>query len=246
MNKNANLVEVDVDDIKLKTLANIPISITKSITIYPLTLKEITTLGYDIYNKSLNYICIDLKDIEYNYQSLANITTLDFIINSCIQDANFKIMFLNALSLFLRSKMHFFDNKIYVNEILKENIITNDIFKSIQTIIKVQNSIEQKKEDGYNVKSKKGREILEKLKKGKEKLNKAKENLNLTLFDLVSIYCSYNNNTNLLDVWDYNMFQFNDQFQRIQILEQYDVNIQALLHGAKMEGENPTFIKKIN
>ncbi|MCD3361583.1 hypothetical protein G8T83_01825, partial [Clostridium botulinum D/C] len=66
MNKNANLVEVDVDDIKLKTLANIPISITKSITIYPLTLKEITTLGYDIYNKSLNYICIDLKDIEYN------------------------------------------------------------------------------------------------------------------------------------------------------------------------------------
>ncbi|MCD3301261.1 hypothetical protein [Clostridium botulinum] len=54
MNKNANLVEVDVDDIKLKTLANIPISITKSITIYPLTLKEITTLGYDIYNKSLN------------------------------------------------------------------------------------------------------------------------------------------------------------------------------------------------
>ncbi|MCD3340431.1 hypothetical protein G8T81_15180, partial [Clostridium botulinum C/D] len=81
MNKNANLVEVDVDDIKLKTLANIPISITKSITIYPLTLKEITTLGYDIYNKSLNYICIDLKDIEYNYQSLANITTLDFIIN---------------------------------------------------------------------------------------------------------------------------------------------------------------------
>nr|WP_307906143.1 hypothetical protein [Clostridium botulinum] len=40
------------------------------------------------------------------------------------------------------------------------------------------------------------------------------------------------------------MFQFNDQFQRIQILEQYDVNIQALLHGAKMEGENPTFIKK--
>nr|WP_307906144.1 hypothetical protein [Clostridium botulinum] len=155
MNKNANLVEVDVDDIKLKTLANIPISITKSITIYPLTLKEITTLGYDIYNKSLNYICIDLKDIEYNYQSLANITTLDFIINSCIQDANFKIMFLNALSLFLRSKMHFFDNKIYVNEILKENIITNDIFKSIQTIIKVQNSIEQKKKMATMLKVKK-------------------------------------------------------------------------------------------
>ncbi|EES90327.1 hypothetical protein CLG_B2283 [Clostridium phage D-1873] len=243
---NKDNENINIDEIKLKTLANIPTKITQSITIYPLTLKEIVMLGYDIYNQSLNYVCINIDDINDKNEELSNITTLDFIINNCIKNASFRNIFLNSLSLFLRSKIHLFNNKLYVSEILEDNIITDKILKDIQTIVKIQNSIDKKKENEFNVKSKKAREILAKLKKGKKKLQKSNKNNDLTLFDLVSIYCSYNQHTNITNIWDYNMFQFNDQFQRMQILEQYNINIQALLQGAEQNGESPTFIKKLN
>ena len=39
----------------------------------------------------------------------------------------------------------------------------------------------------------------------------------------------------LQEVMGYDLYQFNDQFNRLKIMDDYEVSVQALLHGAKKE-----------
>ena len=48
------------------------------------------------------------------------------------------------------------------------------------------------------------------------------------------------------DIMQYDLYQFNDQFNRLKIMDDYEVSVQALLHGAKKEDVNLThWITKI-
>jgi hypothetical protein len=53
-----------------------------------------------------------------------------------------------------------------------------------------------------------------------------------TFYDLVSSLCSHANGIHIFNVFDLNIFQFNDQFYRMKLVSDYELNIQALLHGA--------------
>ncbi len=83
--------------------------------------------------------------------------------------------------------------------------------------------------------------LLERRKKLREKVNRLKSNLGddenegLTMADLISIFAEAEH-LPLQDVYDkYDIYQFNDQFNRLRIMDDYHVNIQALLAGAKSE-----------
>lgn len=84
------------------------------------------------------------------------------------------------------------------------------------------------------------RKLLEKRKKLREKVRKAKlrngeDDEGLTLADLISIFAEAEK-IPLQDVYDkYDIYQFNNQFNRLKIMEDYQVNIKALLAGAKSE-----------
>ena len=85
------------------------------------------------------------------------------------------------------------------------------------------------------------RSILEKRKKAREKLAKAKARQSededgepLTIVDLISIYAQAEH-MKPEEVFQYDVYQFNNQFNRMKIFKDYDVNIQALLAGAKSE-----------
>ena len=67
----------------------------------------------------------------------------------------------------------------------------------------------------------------------------------ITLADLVSILASGFGLT-MAEGMKYDIYQFNDQFNRLKIMDDYEVNVQALLHGAKKENVNLThWITKI-
>ncbi|MCD2492491.1 hypothetical protein LQE92_07580 [Lacrimispora sp. NSJ-141] len=83
--------------------------------------------------------------------------------------------------------------------------------------------------------------LLERRKKLREKVSKLKsnvgsdENEGLSMADLISIFAEAEH-LPLQDVYDkYDIYQFNNQFNRLKIMDDYHVNIQALLAGAKSE-----------
>ena len=79
----------------------------------------------------------------------------------------------------------------------------------------------------------------------RRKAKEPDEDSAITLADLVSILASGLGMSMDL-VMDYDLYQFNDQFNRLKIIDDYEVSVQALLHGAKKENVNLThWITKI-
>lgn len=80
--------------------------------------------------------------------------------------------------------------------------------------------------------------LLEKKRMLKEKLRKAQRSQgeeNISMADLISIFAEAEKMP-LQDVYrNYDVYQFNNQFNRLKIMDDYHVNIQALLAGAKSE-----------
>ena len=66
------------------------------------------------------------------------------------------------------------------------------------------------------------------------------------LIDLISVLASKHNNLNIMNIWELNYFQFNDQFQRMQLIENYDMSVRQLLAGVDKKHVNlEHYIKKI-
>jgi hypothetical protein len=113
-------------------------------------------------------------------------------------------------------------------------------FYYFQSIIKKRNCLENIDEEIDNPANEMAKILLEKRKKAREKLAKAKAQQNdedgepLTIVDLISIYAEAEH-MKLEDVFQYDIYQFNNQFNRMKIFKNYDVNIQALLAGANSE-----------
>ena len=73
----------------------------------------------------------------------------------------------------------------------------------------------------------------------------AEDGTDITISDLVSIMANGLGMT-MHDIMQYDLYQFNDQFNRLKIMDDYEVSVQALLHGAKKEDVNLThWITKI-
>ena len=121
-----------------------------------------------------------------------------------------------------------------------------------RSILKKRNCLENIEEEADNPANEMARRLLEKRKKTREKLTKVKANQNgesddpLTIVDLMSIFAEAEH-MKLEDVFKYDVYQFNNQFNRMKIFKDYDVNIQALLAGAKSEDiELQHWLSKIN
>ena len=81
--------------------------------------------------------------------------------------------------------------------------------------------------------------LLERRKKLREKVKKLKhssdEDEDLTMADLISIFAEAEHMP-LQNVYDfYDIYQFNNQFNRLKIMDDYHVNVQALIAGAKSD-----------
>ena len=81
-------------------------------------------------------------------------------------------------------------------------------------------------------------QLLAKKKMLQQKIKKSKRiqgEESLTMADLISIFAEAESMP-LQDVYrNYDIYQFNNQFNRLKIMDDFQVNIQALLAGAKSE-----------
>lgn len=208
-----------------------------NIKIKPYTLDEITKIGYSLYYNYLQFFCLKPKDFfELDNDELDMIedyTVYDILMKS--GHAKLIENFFLAIQFFLRQKI--IDYKDEVIKLEDNNIIDSGIFNDISTIIQLQNGVRSLNEDEseFNPKNKNAEEVAEKIRKAREKINsnKVKNNEKLNLADLISAFSAYNNNISILDVWSLTMYQFNDQFKRIQLISEFDISIRSLLAGAE-------------
>lgn len=227
---------------KLKLLAGDPIEFYGICNIHPFTIRDIKDIGGEKqFNKYLSAICLNKEMIKYNEQDnyFENITNLELIYILSMSNVNFKNIYINAMKFILKDNVILTKSGIFVGNVKEKRFI--DVFKydELTEVIKIQNCLKkQDNEEEYNPGSEKAKQLLEKRKKLREKINRIKNKDNssssepLTLDDLVSILCANGNGINIFNVWDLSFYAFNDQFNRMKMLEDYQVNVRSLLAGA--------------
>ncbi|NEW08219.1 hypothetical protein GK047_19650 [Paenibacillus sp. SYP-B3998] len=229
---------MNIEDMKLRTLANAPTKVN-GIDIHPIRLREIIDYGYSAYNRSLSAITLKRENLinpDYLAQIPTDVGVVDIIFE--LYDTDFQNIFLDGLKLFLKTEeVTYFKGKgLFV---FNKRVSFED-FQEMIGVIKLQNCIISKEEETFVPLNEHAARIRKKMLENRRKIQElnreAPENDSLHLSDLISIVCSNANGIHLLNVFELNMFQFNDQFNRMKLLDEYEVNIQALLHGADAKG----------
>ncbi len=217
-------------DLDLKLLRGKPI-LVDNIKVHPPTLDDIVDISVEKYHKYLNLLCIDEKTIQKLLNLDEKVSMFEFVYFNCTKDIEYRQLIFEAFDFFLREKVEICDFGFYLGEINENKIIHEEKFNEVTKIIKLQNCItEKEEEEKFKPANNKARQILEQMKKNQEELEKTKGKNSLDLHDLISIFSAYSDNTNILNVWDLSFYQFNDQFNRLKIMQDYNANLQILMH----------------
>ena len=230
---------------------------------YKVTLGEMSDNGFNTIQRIISILTMDdTKASELFSFDIENPSTFVFIYCSILQEYQriqqglvdkdelndlLCVTIPRFLSLFFRKPVQFEEKYGFViSDKQDDNIhILNDKnYDDFRMILKERNCLVDLDDidEEYDPANEMARKLLEKRKKLREKVKKAKQSQNgddgLTMADLISIFAEAEH-LPLQDVYDnYDVYQFNNQFNRLKIMDDFHVNIQALLAGAKSEEVN--------
>lgn len=210
------------------------------------TLKDISSIGYDIYQYYLSILTMDLKRYLSEISMIEKYNLLTDEEKSKISIYDMLILNKETLELLL-SILNFFikEDVLYSSDnhcfIIKENNnvignITRDNYSQICDLICQRNCIKSKvNEDLSKIKSKKALEIMKKLQKGRnEKTKQTKLDKNMELGNIISSVANRSKTLNILNIWELTIFQLYDCFSRLSNNNIYDIqSISVAVWGDK-------------
>lgn len=224
-----------------KFFIGIPIEIPETCSIYSPTLKQIAEVGTKNFYNFLNLLTLEKEDIDdfFKEQGIENnqITPFQFTLINAHQDSQYFNNLQSAFKFFLHeTDIHILveNEAIVLGELSENRIIDSEKFDAISEIIRKSNNIEKASAEQRmdNPSNAKAAEIIRKIKEGR-KLKEKNSTDNLSFLDLVASLAAKGNGLNAINVWDLTYYAFNDQFKRMQAIENYDNALAALRAGAK-------------
>jgi hypothetical protein len=230
------------EDDKYRMFANIPVKMDNICTIYSYTLYEIMDIGYEKYHNYLMNLISEPKDFLKNIdiKDLEDLTTFDIITSNLYHtlikdDDKYYNLIQEAFRLFIKEDIElFWDNnelKLIIDR--SDRIIDKENYNTFKNILKTQNGFDKEKKEEFIPANDKANEIKQKILKARQK-RKTKDD-EITFHDLISVLAANSKSVNILNVWDLNIYQFNNQFTRMKMIEDYDIGIRSILAGAKSE-----------
>ena len=218
----------------------IPIEIPDTCTVYSPTLRQIAEIGAKNFYNYLNLLTLEKEDIDAFFKEQGieteGITPFQFTLLNAHNDSEYLNNLEKAFKLFLHEETIYVleENEAIILGDLKDNrIINSEKFDIICNVIKKANSVEKPSSEQRmdNPSNAKAAEIIRKIKEGREFKEKNSNN-DLSFLDLVASLAAKGNGLNALNVWDLTYYAFNDQFKRMQAIEEYTQAIGAIQAGA--------------
>lgn len=134
------------------------------------------------------------------------------------------------------------DDKLSELDDDKIKIINRDNFDDIVKIVRLQNYLEQPEEavEEEEPADEEARKLLEYMKEIRKKVEEKKrqqsedgEEANIDIASIVSAVSSKSNSVNKLNIWDFTIYQIYDEYARLELIDNYDFSIRAMMAGAK-------------
>lgn len=220
----------------------IPIEIPETCHIYTPTLRQIAEIGAKNFYSYLNILTLDKEDIDEFLkeqkieEAQEELTPFQFTLINAHYDSDYLKNLEEAFKLFLHEEEIYVLEKneaIILGDLKDNRIINEEKFNIICEIIKRANSVEKPSSEQRmnNPSNSKAAEIIRKIKEGR-KLKEKNNHSSLSFLDLVASLAAKGNGLNAINVWDLTYFAFNDQFKRMQAIEEYQQAIGAIHAGA--------------
>lgn len=219
------------NELNIKFLLAKPIEINGVGILKPLTIDEISEIGFDKYNQYLSLICISSDDIA-EMLDLDNdliIEPFEFIYENCKYNEDFKMNIISALSLFFREQVSF-DVDMSSFFIGMEGVLHQGNYIFFVDILKRMNCIGNSK-PRPKPRNEAEREYYKQQKIAKEKYKKYYES-ETDMSDIISAICCKHTSINILNIGNLTMYQLIDIYKRISLIDEYQINLTALMHGA--------------
>ena len=237
---------MELNDLTLKLFSNEPIYVD-GVPIHPISVAKISDVGYGRFNTELRLLCLTIEDVNtLSEVDISDIGIYTYLVGSALHDPQLMDVLLYWFSAITHSRMFFSSKRLCFSSGAFE--INKDNFDEIQLVIRHRNGLQDAQEEEDNPANEAARRILQRSKEERLKRRKAKrggEENEISLSDLVSVLAS-GLKMSFEEVMKYDLCQFNDQLNRLKIFDDYEVSVQALLHGAKKEDVKIThWISKI-
>lgn len=170
------------------------------------------------------------KDEEIDFDVVLNMTKFDLVKN----DDGFRRVIMSALNFFFEKPFDYYPEYsafICTDEIdgnkTAIGIINDENYAQVVDVILQRVHItpdENEVDDISKIKNKRGRKIYERMMKARKKFKKAKSNNpDLTLANIIAAVATRSSNLNWVNIWDITVFHLFDEFERLQINDQYNI-----------------------
>lgn len=221
-------------------------------------LKDVQEYGYENYLWAVQGLLLEketlqqslddrkIEIIETQAMELGKNTTFDYYIKYTGEET--LTLLARGLSFVFNTKdIIMEDDHLLVNSTTESEeglkIISRDNFDFLVQAIKLQNNfpVEAKEEEKPNPKDERARQLIAQMKENQRKIDELKKNSgeskeNIFPFnDIVSAVTTKSNSINKFNVWDLTIYQLYDEFNRINAIDNYNINIEAMMNGAKIE-----------
>lgn len=212
-----------------------PIYIQKVGGIISPKLRDISSIGINIYQYYLTILMMDLKTYfimigqQEQFELLSEEDKMKMSILDLLTIDNNSITLLQTIFNFFIKEDVIYSNEYKKFFVQKDNeiigIISKEIYPQICDVICQRNCIKSNQEEDLSkIKSKKALEIMKKLQKGRsEKAKYTKADKNMELGNIISAVANKSQSLNILNIWDLTVFQLWDCFARLSNNSIYDI-----------------------
>lgn len=241
-----NLTDSDI----IKFQRGSPIFLDDICAIYPVTMGEIADFGYDKFQLCLGALTsekpiLDSKANPEFKKLVDSLTDFQYILMVATLDQETNEVLREGFRFFCHEDIFFSlePAQIVIGPLQEKHLLTEEKFYDFQKILRRMYFIEQDddeiiiyEDDDPAVKTLKMQRRKRKKDLAKAKAKKAaKEGNDLKFSDLIGSITINNCGLNMENVWNITYYAFQDQLKRMGWRDQFNINNQAALAGAKLK-----------
>ena len=226
------------DDIKACLITGAPIYID-SVPIYSVSFRKISETPMSLYFSTLGLLTLSQSEIENRFGKDQWIhTPIDVLHIMQLTNRELFEQYNIALSHIFGEPIQRFSND--GSAVFNSGFtISNDNALDIITVIRMRNGMYSETGDddfSENPANDNVKRLLERRKKMRQKVAslKKRDESDIGYTDFFSIFASISG-ISLQQVAEYDLYQISNQLRRYQMHEQFDIQLQSMMHGAKIE-----------
>ncbi|WP_068620017.1 hypothetical protein [Paenibacillus tuaregi] len=218
---------MNIEDVKLKLLANLPIPLSGNLAVHMPSFKKIAEIGMSVYYHGLSLLLIDKSLLGKEIDE--RVTNFDIFYANCYHDESFRTDAFSALRLLFREEPSLSGDEHKVHLQFPSGELDHSNFDDFQKMLKIANHLKLESEPEFKPGNSKAQELIDKILRNRTKEPKRKEKMDLA--SMVNGLAWKPNGLSLIEIFELNIYQIYAGFHTTNNIDNYHYTLSGLYAG---------------